>query len=109
MRQLFRAVALLLAVGLAPGAQEVVEQALHLAAGGHTAHSIPDDAEHGTAPEHGCTATMHTCGCCPIRPAVATSGNTVDAPGEPTSAATVSRQEALLAGFSELPFQPPIA
>ncbi|MBV1861326.1 MAG: hypothetical protein KUG77_23105 [Nannocystaceae bacterium] len=63
MSRIFQLCALLLAFLLTPGAGEVVENAVHLVADGHTAHSI-DDAEHAPAgDEHGCTGMMHSCAC----------------------------------------------
>lgn len=108
MTALFRTLAMILALGLLPGAQELVEQVLHVTTGGHAAHSVQDDGEHGAVPEDGCTATMHSCACCPVRPAVATEASLVDAPATLLYATGISKRALLLAGYAELPFQPPI-
>ena len=59
-----RICALILALAMMPGLVEVMENATHLVAEGHLAHSVAQDDQHEpTGPEHGCTAVFHLCGC----------------------------------------------
>lgn len=68
MSRVFQLCALLLAFLLTPGSAELVENVVHLASDGHTAHAV-DDAEHAPAgDEHGCTGMMHCCTCCGVPP-----------------------------------------
>jgi len=63
MSTLARVLALILVFVLTPGSTEVVENAVHLATDGHTAHAI-DDADHTPeGGEHGCSGIIHSCGC----------------------------------------------
>jgi hypothetical protein len=60
-----RVLALLLLTLLVPGADELVENALHLVEQGHMAHGEPAGDDHSsTNPEHDCTGAMHLCQCC---------------------------------------------
>lgn len=58
-----RLLAFVVAFALFPGAAEIVENATHLAASGHTAHAV-DDTDHAPrGDEHGCSGTTHVCAC----------------------------------------------
>ena len=58
-------ITILLLWALAPGAGEVVENALHFFQEGHFTHASPDGDRHAPAgPEHGCTSSLHLCSCC---------------------------------------------
>lgn len=60
---LARVLAFVLAFALFPGAAEIVENATHLVASGHTAHAL-DDADHAPqGDENGCSGTIHVCSC----------------------------------------------
>jgi hypothetical protein len=70
MRWLSKITAFLLALALMPGAFEIPENTAHLVLEGHLAHASPDGDlqgsgdRHGPADsEHGCTPTLHLCGC----------------------------------------------
>ncbi len=63
MSRLFKLLALLLVFSMTPGGAEIVENAVHLATDGHTAHSIDDAAHAPEGDEHGCSGTMHLCAC----------------------------------------------
>jgi hypothetical protein len=56
---------LMLVTGLVPGLGEVAETAVHLAVGGHLAHTAADQGDLGDlGDEHGCGTTEHHCSCC---------------------------------------------
>lgn len=55
--------ALLVTVVMMPGALEAAENALHLLAAGHSAHTEAVEGHAERGPEHGCTPLMHLCGC----------------------------------------------
>jgi len=64
MRRLWKISALVLALAMMPGTFEVTENTAHLVTEGHLAHATPDGDHHGPADsEHGCTPTLHVCGC----------------------------------------------
>ncbi|HFE45894.1 MAG TPA: hypothetical protein ENJ18_10465 [Nannocystis exedens] len=63
MSRLFKLLALLLVFALTPGGAEIVENAVHLATDGHTAHSVDDAAHAPKGDEHGCSGAMHVCTC----------------------------------------------
>jgi len=110
MSRVFQLCALLLAFLLTPGAGEVVENAVHLVADGHTAHAI-DDAEHAPAgDEHGCTGMMHCCACCGVPP-VALSDAKLALGGSARGIGAVLRQPAgsAMAGHRGRLDRPPAA
>jgi len=60
-----RIAALVLLLALFPGAGEAIENAVHLAGFGHTAHaSGTTDKHQPSGTEHGCAGTFHLCSCC---------------------------------------------
>ncbi len=61
MRLLFRALVFCCVGMTTPGAFEAIEDLLHVAYDGHTAHDAGHDAHER---EHGCTGTFHVCSCC---------------------------------------------
>ena len=77
MRWLRSLVVLTLCFGVTPGLGELVSDATHLIADGHSHHAEGHDEADGheeTDTEHGCTGWQHTCGCCAsmsVAPAVA--------------------------------------
>jgi hypothetical protein len=57
-------VVLSLTFAMMPGVFEVLENSAHLVQEGHLAHAKSADDHHDPAsPEHGCTPTLHLCGC----------------------------------------------
>jgi hypothetical protein len=55
----------LLLWALVPGLGEILENAVHLAQEGHSAHAAADgDYHQQSGAEHGCTGTVHLCSCC---------------------------------------------
>ena len=61
-----RLVAILLAVGLTPGAAEAVENSVHLLREGHLAHVAEHKGHAENEPagdEHGCNSVFHACAC----------------------------------------------
>ena len=95
---LVRLLAFVLAFALFPGATEIVENATHLVASGHTAHAV-DDSDHAPqGDEHGCSGTIHVCSChtsvsfllnndrfALAAPLILSSSLDADARGEPAS------------------------
>jgi hypothetical protein len=66
---------LMLVTGLVPGLGEVAETAVHLAVGGHLAHTAADRGDLGDlGDEHGCGTTEHHCSCCASQVVIAASG-----------------------------------
>lgn len=63
MSGLARLLAFALAFVLFPGAIEIVENATHLVASGHTAHAVDDSHHAPQGDEHGCSGTTHVCAC----------------------------------------------
>jgi len=58
-------ICVLLLCAILPGLSECIENVVHLAENGHSAHSEPaGDAHAPPGPEHGCTGTFHLCSCC---------------------------------------------
>lgn len=73
VRALRAALLLVVAIGITPGAAEIVEVLEHVVHDGHLPHGAEhseaaSDEEHGTNDEHGCTPTAHHCGCCASLP-----------------------------------------
>ena len=81
--------AVILALGSAPGVVEIVEDGAHLLLEGHTDHV---DAQ-APCPEHGCTPTSHHCGCCKTQQ-VADVGVAVAVPESPTDVQRWASEEA---------------
>ena len=63
MSRFFKVLALLLIFGLMPGGAEIIENVVHLATDGHTAHAVDDAAHAPQGVEHGCSGSMHLCEC----------------------------------------------
>ena len=58
-------ISVLLLWALIPGVGEVLENAVHFAQEGHSAHAVPAGDHHDPpGPEHGCSGTLHLCSCC---------------------------------------------
>jgi hypothetical protein len=88
-----------------PGAQEAIEDVVHLIADGHTAH---DSGHEGEQPEHCCTGLFHFCAChaqsvaTPLMAALRVAA-------VPASERLAPPDDAgkRLTGFHTLPFRPP--
>jgi hypothetical protein len=102
-----RLLALWLAAISVPGAQELIEDAVHVLADGHTAH----DPEHaGEQPGHCCSGLFHSCAC--HTNSVATAASLLARlPPQRFARSHVSREGPTLecSGFGSDPFRPPIA
>jgi hypothetical protein len=63
-RWTLRLCALLLALVLMPGTLEAAEDVTHWWTEGHAAHAAVEEGHDApTSDEHGCTPTLHLCGC----------------------------------------------
>jgi len=83
---LLHSVVLALAFSMTPGAFEVAENVVHVAAHGDVAHARSGGHSRRTpADEHGCSGAVHACGCCHSLQFVPTGSAPVE------SAARVSR------------------
>ena len=64
MRSAAHLLVAVLAWSLAPGVNELAENLWHLAVSGHSAHAIGQGEDHAPeGDEHGCSGTLHLCGC----------------------------------------------
>lgn len=109
MSHLLRAFALLLVFVSIPGGTEIVENVVHLAASGHTAHAT-DDLEHARhGDEHGCTGTSHVCPCHTSTPFLVVIPRRIRL--EPPSASSVAfsahARSLVTQGFSLGVYRPP--
>ncbi|HEX2676477.1 MAG TPA: hypothetical protein VHM19_07550 [Polyangiales bacterium] len=89
-----------------PGAQEVIEDAVHFIADGHTAH----EAEHaGEQPGHCCSGLFHVCACHAHAVGALASPSVV--PSAPLQAQQLHARAAtdFRPGFHSTPFRPPTA
>ena len=64
MHRLRLPIAVLTVYCMIPGSGEIIENVLHLAQHGHTAHAFDDEDHEREGAEHGCTGTVHVCSCC---------------------------------------------
>ncbi len=62
MRRFAGFIASLLILGMTPTV-ELLENVVHLAFEGHTAHALPDLEHEKEGAEHGCSGTFHICSC----------------------------------------------
>lgn len=102
-----RLLALWLTAISVPGAQELIEDAVHVLTDGHTAH----DPEHADEqPGHCCSGLFHSCACHTNAVATAASLST-RLPPQRFARSHVSREGLSLdrSGFRNDPFRPPIA
>ena len=99
--------ALWLAAISVPGAQELIEDAVHVLVDGHTAH----DPEHADEqPGHCCSGLFHSCAC-HVNAVATAAGAPTRLPPQHFARNHVTRGAPALdrTGFRSDPFRPPIA
>lgn len=91
------------------GAPELAENLGHLVLYGHEAHDPEAGASHQpTNPEHGCTGTLHLCGCHTSMSFVMSQSRAPAATYAAVTLSLISRID-LRTGFPHKPYHPPRA